>query len=120
MRRAIWLCPVLLVLGCVTTKLSPEAEVVRLTSNPEVVRECRFLREIAGISTNRQDGGSPILREAAARASLRNNAVAIGADVVLVAGAMAVGAVVSTQRGEAYRCAPPAPPTPNTTTERNR
>jgi uncharacterized protein YbjQ (UPF0145 family) len=89
--------------GCVTTDLSPAGEKVRMTSNPEVVRPCKFVGEVTG--ADRMNGGTmgQGAAEENANRRLRNNAAAIGADTVFV-GTSTTNTSGSVQRGEAYLC----------------
>jgi hypothetical protein len=89
--------------ACVTAKLTPEAEAIRVTSNPEAVRGCTLLGEISGKSSSLAAGDEGATEEDARR-RLRLAAVEKGADVVLVQSTQ-VAARSSVQRGEAYRCA---------------
>ena len=97
--------------GCVTTQLTPEAQAVRITSNPEAVRGCEVLGEVKG--SDRMNGG--MLGQGAAeensRRRLRNAAAKLGANVVLVESANVAVLGGTSQRGEAYRCST-ASPTP--------
>ncbi len=101
----MWAVGALLIGGCGTPTLSPEAVAVRITANPEAVRGCTLLGEVRGKS----DWGGLLYQKAGeerARRGLRNQAVALGANVVLMESAI-TGFSGSKLRGEAYRCALP-------------
>jgi uncharacterized protein YbjQ (UPF0145 family) len=100
--------------GCVTTDLTPEAERVRITSNPEVVRPCKFVGEVTG--ADRMNGGTmgQGAAEENANRRLRNNAAAMGADTVFV-GTSTTNTSGSVQRGEAYQCGTASSTTTTTT-----
>ena len=102
------LIPALLIgAGCVTTSLTPEAKLVRVTANPDAVRGCKLLGPVQG-----HDGmnggmiGQGAAEENALR-KLRNHAAEMGANVVFLP-PTAVKFSGSTQRGEAYHCEGPA------------
>jgi hypothetical protein len=100
MRRALVLS---LFLGaCVSTKLAPGADAVRVTANTEAVKGCRFVKEVKG--ADHWNGGvlSGKAEENANR-QLKNEAVSAGANVVLVTSS-STGHNGSDQRGEAYAC----------------
>lgn len=85
-------------LGCVTAKLTPEAEAIRITT----------LGEVKGKSSMWSRGGmlggtGP--SEEDARRRIRLAAVEMGANVVLVESSQ-TSSGGSQQRGEAYKCSP--------------
>ena len=85
-------------LGCVSA--SPEAQNVRVTNNPEVVRGCEFLGNVKAMSGWVGSAGSGV----AARnieETLKERAHKLGANVVYV-----VNNASSKGTGEAYRCTP--------------
>jgi hypothetical protein len=89
--------------GCVTTRLTPTGEKVRVTSNPETVRGCTFLGAVKGADhMNGGIAGQGAAEENANR-RLRNAAASMGADTVLIVTAT-TGMGGSTVRGEGYRC----------------
>lgn len=98
----------LTVAACVTTNLTPAGSKVRLTSNPDVVKPCKFLGEVKG--ADRMNGGmmGQGAAEENANRRLRNNAAAMGADTVFV-GTSTTGFSGSVQRGEAYICGSSGP-----------
>jgi hypothetical protein len=89
--------------ACVTTSLTPRGEKVRLTSNPDVVRPCKYVGEVTG--ADRMNGGTAGQGAAEENANrrLRNNAAQIGADTVFI-GTSTTNTSGSVQRGEAYQC----------------
>lgn len=98
----------LLIGGCGTPTLSPEAVAVRITANPEAVRGCTLMGEVRGKS----NWGGLLYQKAGeerARGGLRNAAVALGANVVLIETAL-TGFSGSKIRGEAYWCVSPGSP----------
>lgn len=103
MQRTIAVVGLLFLSGCVTTDLTPDAEKVRITSNPDVVRGCKFVGEVTG--ADRMNGGTmgQGAAEENANRRLRNNAAAMGADTVFI-GASTTNTSGSVQRGEAYQC----------------
>lgn len=102
--------PVLLLVAttCVTAQLTPEAEAVRVTTNPAAVQGCEPLGEVKG-SDHLNGGIGQGAAEENARRRLRNETAKRGGNVVLVESGQ-TGWGGSSQRGEAYRC--PAPATP--------
>jgi uncharacterized protein YbjQ (UPF0145 family) len=108
MRKLISLGLLLFISACVTTDLTPEAAQVRITSNPDVVRQCKFLGEVTG--ADRMNGGTmgQGAAEENANRRLRNNAAKMGADTVFV-GVSTTNTSGSVQRGEAYQCSAVAP-----------
>lgn len=89
--------------SCVTTDLTSAGEKVRITSNPDVVKPCKFIGEVKGV--DRMNGGTmgQGAAEENANRRLRNNAAAMGADTVFI-GTTATNTSGSVQRGEAYVC----------------
>ena len=104
MRGAVLFLLVVLA-ACVTTHLTPEGEAVRVTSNPETVKGCTSLGEIA--ADDKMNGGmiGQMAAEENANRRLRNDAAKLGANTVLLASST-TGMSGSRVRGEAYRCAP--------------
>ena len=87
--------------SCVST--TPAGERVRVTSNPEAVRECTYLGAVEGRSSWGGYAGQST-GEKNSMAKLQNKAAEMGADtVLLVTSHSGVGG--SQQRGETYRCA---------------
>lgn len=95
--------------GCVTTQLTPRAQMVRLTSNPEAVRGCTLVGNVD--ASDRLQGGmmGQMAAEENANRRLQNKAAEMGANVVLFTNST-TGMSGSRVRGEAYTCAtlPPA------------
>lgn len=96
MRRQTILGALLLVgAGCVT--VSPEAESVRVTSNPDVVRGCRFLGNVDATSGWGGSAGTGLAQSNTEKA-LRNKTAKLGGNVLFL---VASGIHSS---GEAYAC----------------
>ncbi len=113
MKSMVWLVGLVLVGGCVRAQLTPEAQAVRITTNPEAVRGCDLKGEVAGKSSTWSRGGILFGTKASeedARRRVRLRAVELGGNVVLIETAQTSGGG-SQQRGEAYLC-----PTPGDTT----
>lgn len=89
--------------GCVTTTLTSAGEKVRFTSNPDVVRPCKYLGEVTG--ADRMNGGTmgQGAAEENANRRLRNNAAQMGGDTVFVS-TSTTNTSGSVQRGEAFKC----------------
>jgi hypothetical protein len=102
MRRLILLALVALS-GCVTTRVQPGAESVRVTTNADVVQGCEYLGAVK--ASDRMNGG--LIGQDAAEENvdrrLKNKTHAMGGNVVHVQRGGAVYAGAS-MRGEAYRC----------------
>ena len=83
--------------------LSPAAEAVRVTSNPDAVKGCKFIAEVTG--ADRLNGGmmGQMAAEENATRFLKKNASEAGANTVLVS-ASTTGMSGSRKRGEAYAC----------------
>lgn len=97
----------LLSAGC-ATQLNAKGAAVRVTSNPEVVRGCKYLGRVSG-SDHMHGGVLQGTAEKSADAEMRNGAAWIGANTIfLVRGSTGWGG--SSQMGEAYSC-PAAPAT---------
>jgi Domain of unknown function (DUF4156) len=92
--------------ACVTTQLTPAAQKVRVTTNVEVVRGCKFVGEVK--ASDRMNGG--MFGQDAAEENtyrrLKNRAAQIGGNVVLLNRA-STGYSGATARGEVYRCSEP-------------
>jgi uncharacterized protein YbjQ (UPF0145 family) len=102
--RTIACSTLLLTLLTACTTLSPAAEHVRVTANPEAVHGCALLGEVKG--ADRMWGGAfgQGVAESNAWNELKNRAAAMGADTVLMV-TSSTGFSGSRQIGEAYRCA---------------
>lgn len=87
------------------TRTSEESSSVRITSNPEAVRGCKFLANVNDQTEGEITNGVYTVRQAV----LRYNAVKVGGDIVLLTS--------DPHTGEAYRCgaepAPGEPPKPS-------
>lgn len=92
-----------MLVGCVTTRVTPAGENVRITSNPEAVRGCAFLGNVK--STDRMNGGilGQVAAEENASRRLQNAAAEMGANTVFMT-AETTGMSGAVKRGEAYRC----------------
>jgi uncharacterized protein YbjQ (UPF0145 family) len=103
MRTPILVVSLALLSACVTTHLTPEAEKVRVTTNPEAVRGCKLLGNIE--ASDKMNGGmvGQMAAEENANRRLRNDAAKLGANVVLM-GSSTTGMSGSRARGEAYAC----------------
>jgi uncharacterized protein YbjQ (UPF0145 family) len=103
MKRVVVVAGVMILSACVTTDLTPAGQTVRITSNPDVVRPCKFIGEVTG--ADRMNGGTmgQGAAEENANRRLRNNAAAMGANTVFV-GVSTTNTSGSVQRGEAYQC----------------
>ena len=105
MRSMTVLFAALVVTNC-TTKLTPEAQAIRLTSNQDAIKGCDPLGQVTGTDNLNSSGKS----EENAHRRMQNAAAKLGANVVLIESAMSRGANGATVRGEAYKC--PAAPAP--------
>lgn len=93
----------LLCSSCVTVGLTPEGEAVRLTSNAEVVRNCKYIGQVKG--TDHMNGGisGQGAAEENAMREIRNNAANMRANTVHLLN-VTTGTSGSAVRGEAYLC----------------
>jgi hypothetical protein len=103
MRRAADGLLFLAFLSCSCVSTTPEGEKVRLTSNPEIVRGCRFILNVQSDELDVQS----------AENVLRNKAAEHGGNVVLMVGSTVMGDYHSHSSGEVYSCGPPPPPPTN-------
>lgn len=89
--------------SCVTVAVSPEGSRVRLTSNADVVRGCKYIGQVKG--SDRMNGGlaGQGAAEENAMRDVRNKAAELGANTVhlLTVSGRFSGADV---RGEGYNC----------------
>lgn len=103
MRRAMALV-LLSLAACVTTRLTLDAQRVRLTDNPEVVKGCRFIANVEG--SDRMNGG--MLGQGAAEENamrrMKNQAAELKANTIYLTKSDGVKFSGSKQRGEAYDC----------------
>ena len=95
--------------ACVTSRLTPEAEAIRLTDNPEVVKGCTFIANVEG--SDQMNGGT--LGQGAAEENamrrMRNQAAEKKANTLYVTRPDGTKFSGSHQRGEAYTCPSKAP-----------
>src|ERR1041385_3096681 len=99
MRKAILCCLIFgaaALYSCVSA--SPEAQKVRVTSNPDVVRNCEFLGNVKAMSGWGGPAGSGIAGHNIEE-TLKQRTHDLGGNVVFV-----VGNAGSKGTGEAYRC----------------
>lgn len=89
--------------ACVNISMSPEGSKVRLTSNPETIRGCKYVALVKG--TDHMNGGlaGQGAAEENAMRKIRNKAAEIGADTVMFYN-ITTGFSGSAVRGEAYKC----------------
>ena len=92
------LIALLLLTGCVS--LTPQAQAIRVTNNPDVVRGCKFLGNV------RDDGANAVGTATRVEDMLKKRAAALGGNVLMVTSTTATP-YVTTMSGEAYSC--PAP-----------
>jgi hypothetical protein len=92
--------------ACVTTKLTPDAEAVRVVSDAQAVTGCTYVAEVEGGDS--MNGG--LLGQGAAEENayrrLKNAAAKAGANTVLLATSR-TGTSGSKYRGAAYTCPRP-------------
>lgn len=102
MRRIVAFSLCLLLAGCVTTKLVPGADSIRVTSNGETVKGCKFIGEIK--ASDRMNGG---FGQGAAEENtdrrLKNQALEMGGNVILL-NRSNTSYYGSSARGELYSC----------------
>lgn len=96
MRVFILSVTVLALSGCVSA--SPEAQKVRVTSNPDVVKQCRFLGNVKAMSGWGGPAGSGMAGNNIEE-TLKERTHKLGGNVVYV-----VGNEGSKGTGEAYKC----------------
>jgi hypothetical protein len=90
------LAAVLAFAGCVS--ITPQAEHVRVTNNPNVVKDCAFVGNVKSLS----GWGSGLGPENNERA-LKNDTAALGGNVLYVV-SQTSGGGFARSAGEAYRC----------------
>ncbi len=78
--RIIWLAALLSLCGCAT--LSPGGKEVRLTHNPEMTRNCKFLKQVE-VKTP-LSGTGEIAGQDSLMIQLRNETAKVGGDTVFV------------------------------------
>ncbi len=101
MKRPIQVAVVLVFVSCVS--LSPAGDKVRVTANPEAVRNCTLLGEVKGAEHMWGGAAGQGIAENNAYKELKNRTAAMGGDTVLMV-TSSTGFSGSVQRGEAYRC----------------
>lgn len=118
MRRHIHLVGTIIVIGalpclagCVTVQLTPEAERVRVTSNPDAVKGCTLIGNVD--ASDQWNGGQfgQMAAEENANRTLKNKTAAMNANTVFVT-TSTTNTGGSRIRGEAYNCQPARQPTP--------
>ena len=89
--------------ACVTTRLTPEGQQVRVTTNQDAVKGCTLIGNVE--SSDKMNGGmvGQMAAEENANRRLKNDAAKMGANVVLFTNST-TGMSGSRVRGEAYRC----------------
>jgi hypothetical protein len=101
----------LLGIGCASTKLAPGADAIPITINPDLVKGCQFLGSVkSSVEGNAFQDMNAV--DEAATGEIRNQALSIGANMILLSpvqagtrgGALGGGRPWSTQHGEAYLC----------------
>ena len=104
MRRLFVLLALVLLAGCRTTRLTPRAELVRVTLNHDEVKSCRLVGNLEE-STPRYFvyPGKGAAAENVQR-QLRNEAAKMGANVVVVSSST-TGSTSARTRAQAYACA---------------
>jgi hypothetical protein len=104
-RALIWSVPIGMVLaaGCISTTLTREAERVLVVRNPNAVRHCEVLGEVASASPWGGPAGARGLENN--KRMLRNETARRGGDTVLILEEEATLVLPHTY-GTAYRCAP--------------
>jgi uncharacterized protein YbjQ (UPF0145 family) len=107
MKKLVGILSLLILGGCVTTSMTAKGQEVRMTSNPDIVKGCKFLGEVKG--SDHMNGGfvGQGAAEENANRRLRNNAAQMGANTVFIA-TSTTNTSGSVQRGEAYLCESPA------------
>lgn len=101
--RILAIGAVLLLAGCVTTKVTPEGEGVRVTTNPEAIKGCRYVGDIQ--ASDRMNGGA-FGQDAAEENTFRrvkNATAAMGGNVAFLQHSD-VSVYGASKRAEAYNC----------------
>ena len=107
--RLAWMFPLALCLGC-TTAMVKGAEKIRVTANPEIVHGCTYLGEAKAQSNQAGMWGAAGAEkdEENVRTMLRNEALKMGGNIVLLQTSHATGPSLI-YRGEVYHCDTLAP-----------
>jgi len=96
--RKPWLILILLLAGCVTAR--PEAQRVRVTNNPEIVRPCEFLGNVRALSLMGSGGiGRHNIEE-----TLKQRTHELGGNVVYIVDQTSGREDIGSGIGEAYSC----------------
>jgi hypothetical protein len=103
------LAAALLFASCVS--VTPAGEKVRVTSNPEAVRNCALLGEVKGAEHLWGGWAGQGIAENNAYKELKNRTAAMGGDTALMVSS-STGFSGSVQRAEAYRCQQSTPQQP--------
>jgi hypothetical protein len=91
----------ILVVGCASgVTPTPQAAKVRITSNAEVVKQCKFMGNVTAKATGGTWATTPGER---AQLRMQQETLDLGGDTVLIA-ATAADARVAHTTGEAYKC----------------
>jgi len=101
MRKLVVATLAVLVAGCAAgVAPTPAAAKIRVTSNPDVVKPCKFLGNVSAKAVGGTWATTPGER---AQARLQQEALDLGADTVFIAANTADARVAATT-GEAYKC----------------
>lgn len=93
----------LLLAACAPVALTPEAVSVRITSNPETVKGCRYLEAVEGKDDRNMRVTGSTGTDANARHRLQNNTAALKGNTVLLT-YESTRTNYTLLRGEAYAC----------------
>jgi len=101
--KSLALFGLLFVAACVTTKLTPAAERVRVTSNAAALKDCKLVGNVD--ASDRMNGGmmGQMAAEENTSRRLRNKAADMGANTVLLVSST-TGMSGSRSRAEVYSC----------------
>ena len=96
--RKRWIVLILALAGCVTAR--PDAQKVRVTNNPEIVRPCTFLGNVRAMSILGSGGlGRHNIEE-----TLKQRTHELGGNVVYVVDQASGDEEIGSATGEAYLC----------------
>jgi hypothetical protein len=97
MKRLALVVASALVSGCVT--LTPEAQAVRVTTNADAVRGCKFIGNV-------RDEGTSVMPDPVHRVEdmMKKKTAALGGNVLMIINMTSAETISGT--GEAYRCIP--------------
>lgn len=105
MKRSASILGLLFVAAC-ATQLTPAGAKVRITTNPDVVKGCRFVANVRATGANTQSmfvhaGAAPNAQDVEnVQKKLQNETARLGGDTVFLSKQEGTSAI-----GEAYRCA---------------